>query len=420
MAIIANDTQFIGIAPSIDLNGKKSALLNAQTEPVTMQDIIDTVGPGSQGPQGIQGPVGPQGVPGPVGPAGLEWQGSWVSGTSYVADDAVGFGGASYFCILATSGTTAPNLDTTHWALLASQGAIGPAGATGAQGPTGPQGPTGILPSFVEYNATNATIWNNGWGDFPSNTSFGEFALSVNDSGQNNTAYGTDSLRFNFDGSQNTAIGKSALRANTTGNNNTAVGYNSLPVSTTSGGNVALGSFSLYSNETGNQNTAIGASTLVENVVGEGNVAIGTAALSYATSNSNTAVGTEAGQLISSGQGNSLLGAYSGSALETGTGNVVIGRNSNVYSSGTNFSISIGEGAKSESYSVAIGSLASSGGYSYCVSLGTGATATANNQFVVGSTAQNVGIVDTAAVTPTKRWKVKINGVDYYIPLQTV
>jgi len=46
MAIIANDTQFIGIAPSVDLTEKKSALLNAQTEPVTMQDIIDTVGGG--------------------------------------------------------------------------------------------------------------------------------------------------------------------------------------------------------------------------------------------------------------------------------------------------------------------------------------------------------------------------------------
>lgn len=43
MAIIANDTQFIGIAPSIDLTGKKSAMLNAQTEPVTMADIVDTV-----------------------------------------------------------------------------------------------------------------------------------------------------------------------------------------------------------------------------------------------------------------------------------------------------------------------------------------------------------------------------------------
>jgi tetrahydromethanopterin S-methyltransferase subunit D len=47
MAIIANDTQFIGIAPSIDLTGKKSAILNEQTEPVTMADIIETVGGGS-------------------------------------------------------------------------------------------------------------------------------------------------------------------------------------------------------------------------------------------------------------------------------------------------------------------------------------------------------------------------------------
>jgi hypothetical protein len=43
MATIANDTQFIGISPTIDLTGKKSAILNAQTEPVTMADIVETV-----------------------------------------------------------------------------------------------------------------------------------------------------------------------------------------------------------------------------------------------------------------------------------------------------------------------------------------------------------------------------------------
>lgn len=97
----------------------------------------------STGPQGVQGPAGPQGPVGPVGPAGLNWQGAWASGTSYVIDDAVGYGGASWFCILATSGTTTPNLDTTHWALLAAQGAQGPIGPAGAQGPTGATGPAG-------------------------------------------------------------------------------------------------------------------------------------------------------------------------------------------------------------------------------------------------------------------------------------
>jgi hypothetical protein len=112
---------------------------------LNLDDLIKkTVVPGTIGPQGPTGPQGIQGtagVAGPVGPAGLVWEGQWVSGISYTADDAVGYGGASYFCILATSGTSNPSIDTTHWALLASQGAVGP---TGAQGPTGPQGVQGI------------------------------------------------------------------------------------------------------------------------------------------------------------------------------------------------------------------------------------------------------------------------------------
>jgi hypothetical protein len=137
MSTVPSGTRFIGISERVNLKEKKSTILNSETQPFTIQDIADTVGVGSQGPQGIQGPAGPLG---PVGPAGLNWQGSWVSGTSYIADDAVGYNGASYFCILATSGTTTPNLATTNWALLASQGAQG---IQGIQGPTGAQGPAG-------------------------------------------------------------------------------------------------------------------------------------------------------------------------------------------------------------------------------------------------------------------------------------
>ena len=137
MAQVPSGTRFIGIATSVDLVERKSSVLNEQTQPYTIEDIVLSVPVGPAGPQGVQGPAGPIG---PVGPAGLNWQGSWVSGTSYVADDAVGYDGASWFCILATSGTTTPNLDTTHWALLASQGAQG---IQGVQGPTGAQGPAG-------------------------------------------------------------------------------------------------------------------------------------------------------------------------------------------------------------------------------------------------------------------------------------
>lgn len=100
---------------------------------------------GPQGPQGVEGPQGPQGALGPVGPAGLEWQGLWDEDTSYAQDDAVGYAGASWFCISAVTGTNndSPDNDTDHWALLAAQGAQGQDGAPGVQGPIGPQGPQG-------------------------------------------------------------------------------------------------------------------------------------------------------------------------------------------------------------------------------------------------------------------------------------
>lgn len=96
------------------------------------------------GPAGAQGPIGPQGVAGPVGPAGLNWQGAWSAAGTYVVDDAVGYNGASWFCInpVGPSATT-PDSDPTNWALLAAQGAQGPQGPQGIQGPIGPQGVAG-------------------------------------------------------------------------------------------------------------------------------------------------------------------------------------------------------------------------------------------------------------------------------------
>lgn len=152
MSTVPSGTRFIGISERVNLTERKSAVLNSDTQAYTIQDLADTVGIGAQGPQGVQGPAGPLG---PVGPAGLNWQGAWVSGTSYVADDAVGYGGASYFCILATSGTTTPNLATTNWALLASQGAQG---IQGVQGPTGPQGPSGGAGTLQQAYANGNTM----------------------------------------------------------------------------------------------------------------------------------------------------------------------------------------------------------------------------------------------------------------------
>jgi hypothetical protein len=51
MAIIPSGTRFIGIATSVDLTERKSAVLNKTTEPFTIEDIASTVGVGATGTQ---------------------------------------------------------------------------------------------------------------------------------------------------------------------------------------------------------------------------------------------------------------------------------------------------------------------------------------------------------------------------------
>jgi hypothetical protein len=67
MTQIPSGTRFIGISTSVDLVERKSAILNSQTEPYTIEDIASAVGPGEPGPQGPQGIQGIQGVSGTSG-----------------------------------------------------------------------------------------------------------------------------------------------------------------------------------------------------------------------------------------------------------------------------------------------------------------------------------------------------------------
>ncbi|QHR72583.1 hypothetical protein dhabil_240 [Escherichia phage dhabil] len=116
----------------------------------------DPGSPGKEGPQGLQGAqgeVGPQGPQGPIGPAGLVWKGAWDESTQYSKDDAVGYQGASYFCISSNTGTIPPSEGV--WALLANIGAPGPQGPTGPTGPQGPQGAPG--------QDGNGFIWAGNW-----------------------------------------------------------------------------------------------------------------------------------------------------------------------------------------------------------------------------------------------------------------
>jgi hypothetical protein len=144
-----------------------------------LSNRVDQIGQGTVGPQGIEGPVGPQGALGPVGPAGLNWQGAWNTDTSYVEDDAVGYNGASWFCIAAVTGTgnSNPETDTVSWALLASQGAQGQPGAQGPQGIPGPSGTTAVKTTETLISNTNSAPFPFSTADFAQFPSTFSYAL---------------------------------------------------------------------------------------------------------------------------------------------------------------------------------------------------------------------------------------------------
>ena len=152
---------------------------NNETKNFLVSDLLalgvgGTGATGPQGPQGIAGVTGAQGVQGvtgiqgsvgPIGPAGLNWQGTYSASGTYVLNDAVGFGGASYYNILACSSCAGnPSSNTTNWALLANIGATGPQGPTGIQGIqglTGTQGPQGVTGATGATGAAGASSGGN-------------------------------------------------------------------------------------------------------------------------------------------------------------------------------------------------------------------------------------------------------------------
>lgn len=113
-------------------------------------DAIGTTGAtGATGPQGLQGPQGINGI-NAVSPSGLIWRGNWNATYSYAINDSVGYNGASWFAIdnvtarpTPLTPNIPPDVDTSHWALLAMQGSQGPQGPQGIPGLPGPTGPAG-------------------------------------------------------------------------------------------------------------------------------------------------------------------------------------------------------------------------------------------------------------------------------------
>jgi hypothetical protein len=347
---------------------------------ITMADFLTQI-PGSTGPQGPQGPAGPQGVAGPVGPAGLNWQGAWSAAGTYVVDDAVGYGGASWFCInpVGPSATT-PDTDPTNWALLASQGSPGVAGPQGIAGPnaivvgytTVTSGITdrvffqsGTVPSQdsrFRYITSRGSLISTGKFANVNNTALGDYALSATTSGLYNTATGYQALRNLSTGTSNVAIGHTAGAGVTSGNGNVAIGHNTMG--------------SAPSNASGI--TAVGHQTLINGP--EGCTAVGSAVMSFSSGTFNTAVGQEAASQLTTGSFNTFIGPYAGFGTYTGNNNIMIGMSAGYV-----------------------------GNYDSTCIIGDD-VASGNNQMVIGSAGNNFGTIATEVNTSTKVWNVTING----------
>jgi hypothetical protein len=86
---------------------------------------------GAQGPQGLTGATGALGPQGPQGSAGMgfNWRGAFDCSASYSAGDVVSYQGSSWITNTPIGGCVQPPFNP--WALLAQQGAAGPAGAGG-------------------------------------------------------------------------------------------------------------------------------------------------------------------------------------------------------------------------------------------------------------------------------------------------
>jgi len=349
---------------------------------ITVQDFAAQM---PAGPTGPQGPAGPQGVAGPVGPAGLNWQGAWSAAGTYVIDDAVGYGGASWFCIdpVGPSATT-PDLDPTNWALLASQGSPGTAGPQGVAGAPGPNSITVNTTAIVsgattqvlfqagtvvsedarfKYLTSRGSLISTGKLNNVQNTALGDFALSAVTTGLYNTGVGYQALRNLSTGADNVAIGNAAGSQITSGNGNVAIGKSAMGFSANNmSGLVAIGSNALVNGPA--SSTAVGAS-----------------ALSFATGTFNTALGQEAGINTTTGTSNVFIGPLTGNGNSTGSYNIFIG--------------------------LAAGY---TGNYSSTCVIGDD-SATGNNQMVIGSAGNNFGTVAAQVNTSTKYWEVTINGV---------
>lgn len=325
------------------------------------------------------------------------------------------------------------------------------------------------------YRALRSLAPAGGATDSSYNTAMGWDAGQAISTGRFNTCIGYAAGDALTTGIQNTAVGSGALSALQTGSANVAIGINAMGAATgtesvavghtalnllTGQRCVAVGWGALAKNTSGNYNIAIGSESLQENVTGGGNVAIGFYSGVYAKGGDNVFVGNYAcGQATVTStalDGNVMVGAGAGNTdtpsnrstnhnystfvgYQSGLGSTTqcsystaIGYRAKVY---TDRSMVFGSEVDANRVNYGFGGEGYGGGQGvlFIKNAITNASAAGTNGIIIHSKDSSGGSANatlalymeespeaTATFTQTHRLKIWINGVEYYISLDTV
>ena len=197
-------------------------------------------------------------------------------------------------------------------------------------------------------------------GDY--NTGIGVGVLGEAVTASDNTGVGTHVLSALVSGAGNTAVGQAAGQNLTSGSTNVAIGSTAMASATTSDAYVAIGKDALYQASSASYGVAIGAG----------------AHYSMISGSSNVGIGWSAGSNLTTGNGNVALGGSAGRAFTTGSYNTAIGNQAGYLGTTAALSGTVIIGADSS---------------------GVSAQATADNQFVLGTSLHNVLVAGSLELT---------------------
>ena len=232
--------------------------------------------------------------------------------------------------------------------------------------------------------------------------------MQGNTTGYDNTCIGFEAMLSGSTGAGNTIIGSATGGSITTGSKNTLIGYGSNSAysyssaigydsKATADNQVVLGTSAETVVIPGTLSTVTVNGKINQSLVNSSSTQLGTNALLNLTSegSSNTCVGVNSGYYTSSGDNNSSLGTYAMQNNSTGSDNTCIGYQAMVNGTTAIQNTIVGSSAGSSitngSNNTLIG-INSNSGYSYSTAIGYNSTTTANNQVMLGTSAETVVI----------------------------